>query len=320
MRIAIIGAGMAGLSCADGLTNAGHRVTLYDKGRGPGGRMSTRRIETTAGIASFDHGAQYFTVRNPGFAAQVRVWADNGIAAPWPDAGPDAWVGTPGMNAIVKQMASQHDAHFATLIKGLFLDSSGWWLVGDQHRFGPYDALVLAIPAEQCAPLLSLADFDMARRVHDYRTLPCWTVMLAFDQPVSAGQPIYRHIGDIGWAARNSAKPGRGGPESWVIQATPAWSATHVDDDAASVTETLVRQFAALIGSKLPPPIMAQAHRWRFARASGSNNGAYWGARWNAAKQVGVCGDWLLGPRIENAWLSGQMMARRIMAQTPSTG
>jgi predicted NAD/FAD-dependent oxidoreductase len=61
MDFAIIGAGMAGLACADALKEAGHNVALFDKGRGPGGRMSTRRMETPLGEVAFDHGAQYFT-------------------------------------------------------------------------------------------------------------------------------------------------------------------------------------------------------------------------------------------------------------------
>lgn len=67
MRIGIVGAGMAGLACAEGLAGLGHEVVLFDKGRGPGGRMSTRRLPTSAGEAHFDYGAQYFTVRDKNF-------------------------------------------------------------------------------------------------------------------------------------------------------------------------------------------------------------------------------------------------------------
>jgi monoamine oxidase len=61
MQVGIIGSGIAGLSCADRLTSFGHEVCLFDKGRGPGGRMSTRRVEVEGHTLSFDHGAQYFT-------------------------------------------------------------------------------------------------------------------------------------------------------------------------------------------------------------------------------------------------------------------
>ena len=112
MLIAIVGAGIAGLSCADALTNMGHDVILLDKGRGPGGRMSTRRMDTPLGQVAFDHGAQYFTARDPGFCAQVDVWAEHGIVARWPQAAVDAWVGVPGMNAVIKAMAAWHDVRW----------------------------------------------------------------------------------------------------------------------------------------------------------------------------------------------------------------
>ena len=108
MRCAIVGAGMAGLACADALKHAGHSVALFDKGRGQGGRMSTRRLPTSLGEVAIDHGAQYFTARDLAFKQLVATWRDLGIALPWPLAGADAWIGVPGMSAIVKQMASIH--------------------------------------------------------------------------------------------------------------------------------------------------------------------------------------------------------------------
>ena len=90
MRYAIVGAGMAGLACAEALKQAGHSVVLFDKGRGAGGRMSTRRLPTSLGEVAIDHGAQYFTARDPAFKNLVSTWRDQGIAVPWPLAGVDA--------------------------------------------------------------------------------------------------------------------------------------------------------------------------------------------------------------------------------------
>jgi predicted NAD/FAD-dependent oxidoreductase len=97
---------MAGLACAEALREAGLQVTLFDKGRAAGGRMSTRRVPTLAGAAGFDQGAQYFTARDPAFRAGVEGWSEGGQAAPWPAAGDDARVGTPGVNAPVRLMAA----------------------------------------------------------------------------------------------------------------------------------------------------------------------------------------------------------------------
>ena len=78
-RIAIIGAGIAGLACATALRQAGFQVSLFVKSRGAGGRMSTRR----GADWQCDHGAQYFTARNPEFRAQVTRWEQAGVAAHW---------------------------------------------------------------------------------------------------------------------------------------------------------------------------------------------------------------------------------------------
>jgi predicted NAD/FAD-dependent oxidoreductase len=81
--IAIIGAGLAGAAAGRSLQEAGHQVTLFDKGRGPGGRMSTRRMETALGTVRLDHGAQFFTVRGEGLTKAVAGWTAAGACAPW---------------------------------------------------------------------------------------------------------------------------------------------------------------------------------------------------------------------------------------------
>ena len=113
-EILIIGAGMAGLSCASALSKAGRDVRILDKGRGPGGRMAARRAEIGGELVSFDHGAQFFTARDAAFAEQVEKWHSAGIVARWPAASDEAWIGTPGMNAPIREMAESLNVHWGT--------------------------------------------------------------------------------------------------------------------------------------------------------------------------------------------------------------
>ena len=301
MRIGIVGAGMAGLACAEALRDAGCIVTLFDKGRAAGGRMSTRRVVTPAGEASFDHGAQYFTVRDPGFRNRVARWRTSGIVAPWPAAGDDAWVGTPGMNGPVREMAGAMDVHWSVPVGALDHGPAGWLIEGSE-----FDAAVVAVPAEQAAPLLMPWDGTMAARAAHAASAPCWTVMAAFADRLPIAADILRDCGIIGWAARNSAKPGRSGLESWVVQATPAWSREHLEQEADSVIAPLLDALTRCVRDVMVPPVGAYAHRWRYAR-SGSAGG---GPAWNPALRLGACGDWLVGPRVEAAWLSGSQLAK----------
>ena len=303
MNIAIIGAGMAGLACATALIRAGHSVKLYDKGRRAGGRMSTRRVSTPAGEASFDHGAQYFTARDPAFRRQVAEWQAAGIVTPWLAAGPDAWVGTPGMNAPVKLMAEKLDIDWDVQVNAL-VSQDGSWRVADSA----FDAALLAVPSENALPLLTGCDAAMAARAAATPAQPCWTVLVAFASALPEVADIMREQGIIGWAARNSAKPARSGPESWVIQAGPGWSKEHLEAAPDAIIAALLAAFEARIGTKLPPTLALTAHRWRYARSGAAGEGCLW----NPSRRLGVCGDWLLGPRVECAWLSGVQLAAAV--------
>ena len=312
MNIAIIGAGMAGLSCAEALSGQGHRIALFDKGRGPGGRMSTRRASLGEIELRFDHGAQYFTARAPGFAQQVAAWVEQGVVAQWPAAGPDAFVGTPAMNAPIAQMAQRHGVRFGHHVAGLKRDAGQWHVhLQDGSLHGPYDAAILALPAEQAAMMLEPHHLEMSAAARASRSQPCWTAMLAFEAPLPIVSDILRADGPVVWAARNSAKPGRNGQEAWVIQAGAQWSSEHLEDKAELVADALASWLADQAGLSISP-IWQTAHRWRYAKTHRSARQALW----NHDLRLGACGDWLMGPRVELAWLSGQHLAKRMAEQS----
>ena len=308
MTIAIVGAGIAGLSCAARLAEAGAPVSLFDKGRAPGGRLSTRRAETRLGAVSFDHGAQYFTARDPDFRRQVADWQRDGIAAPWPAAGDDAWVGVPGMNAPARALAGGRAIALSCRIDAIARDGAGWHLVGADT--GAFDRAVVALPAEQAAALLRPVAPEMAALAAATPSDPCWTAMASFAAPLAIPGDVVKRAGPIGWAARNSAKPGRGGPESWVVQASPDWSRRHLEETPEAVLPLLLSALGDVTGNPLPEPVHAAAHRWRYARSGTLGQDTLW----DAALGLGACGDWLLGPRVEAAWLSGRRLADAMLA------
>jgi len=315
-QIAIIGAGVAGLGAARTLSAAGAEVVVFDKGRGPGGRASTRRGD----FGRFDHGAQFFTVRSERFARVVDGWARTGVAAPWegefvtrrdgrrePDGERARWVGVPGMNEIVRDLADGLDVRFGTRVESVTRAGAVWSMLGEAGQdLGTFDGIVVAVPSFQAGVLLEPIAPALGRRAELAVMQPCWTVMAAFREPVGAGFDGLRmqDDGPLGWAGCDSSKPGRelDGHERWVLQASPKWSREHLEQSPEWVTHELLEALSALTGKVLPPLIGAEAHRWRYALASDPV-----GERclFDAAGRVGVCGDWLIGARIEAAYLSG---------------
>ncbi|GAB5347814.1 NAD(P)/FAD-dependent oxidoreductase [Alteriqipengyuania sp. 357] len=313
MKIAIIGAGMAGLTCGLRLRDSGHEVSLFDKGRGAGGRMATRRIEHDGQTFHFDHGAQYFTARDPDFVQQVEDWSRNGVVDRWSAAGQDVWVGTPGMNAPIRAMADALGVRFVRRVYAVARVDSRWRLAGEDLPSGLFDAVVVATPAEQAAPLLEPHSREMGDSAHWVGSAPCWSAMVVFAGRVDAPDTLSDVLpdgGTIGWAARNSAKPGRdAAQECWTIHASPDWSRTHLEERPADVCAELVDAFVQQVGA-LPPVIVRDAHRWRYAMVEKNDEDALW----DTTLRLGACGDWLSGPRVENAFLSGAQLAALIGA------
>ena len=272
--------------------------------------MSTRRVMTDLGGASFDHGAQYFTARDAGFRAQVAAWQRAGLAAPWPAAGQDCWVGTPGMNTPVKHLAQAASVRWGTRADRLTGGPGDWTLYGEGLEAGPFETVLLAVPAENATTLLDTAAPALAAVAAATQAQPCWTVMAAFTGRVATADDVMREGGAIGWAARNSAKPGRTGPEAWIVQAGPGWSRDHLEQTPEEVVPALLEALSVRIGAELPPVLTASAHRWRYARSGNAERGMVW----DRTLQIGLCGDWLLGPRVECAWLSGFQLGEAVAA------
>lgn len=305
MRLAIIGAGLAGLACAKRLRALGMEARLFDKGKGPSGRLASRRIATPLGEAVFDMGAQYFTVRDRDFAAQVAQWLAKDLVAPWPEAGSGAWVGVPTMAAPLKAMAANHDIRWNTFVGGVSREGRVWRLHLKEGDEAPFDAVIIALPAEQAMPLLALNDIDFMNRSAASVSQPCWTGLFAFDAPLETSSPVLRDGRVLAWAARNTSKPDRAGPEAWVAQAQPAWSQAHLERTPDEVADILLAELFEITGVPPRTPLARHAHRWRFARSTGLDIGPLW----SPALRLGVCGDWLLAPRVESAWLSGHRLA-----------
>lgn len=307
MKIAIIGAGIAGLNAACRLREAGADCTVFEKSRGPGGRMATRRADDL----QFDHGAQYFTARGARFQSQMAQWASQGVVAEWL---PGKWVGTPGMTAPARSLAEGLQVVREYRVTGLAGGPGHWRLISDDAPTSAigresFDAVIMAIPAPQVVPLAASAGilFDELERV---RYAPCLTLMLAFEKVTGLRESSLRPPdGPVGWIARNDTKPGRPGvPESLVVHATPAWSKVHLEDAVESTADALLRDLRPYIGDA--EPVFRKVHRWRYARVEETAGVPF---LWNPVQQLGACGDWAVGPRVESAFDSGAALATALI-------
>jgi len=318
-RVAVIGAGLSGLALARFLTGIGFPVKVFDKGRGPAGRMSTRHRDG----GTFDHGAQYFTARDPDFQRMVRTWTEQGLVAEWrgrfgslshgtvtPETeGPVRYVGVPGMSAVAQGLASGVDVRTGVRVEQLRREEGAWALASETgEALGTFDVVVAAVPAPQAVALLS-ASPSLVARAAEARMEPCWAVMASFEAPVPLPlDGVFVQDSPLSWAARDSDKPGRPPGERWVLHATPEFTREHLEASPEAVAPLLVGAFARAAGLELSPR-EAVAHRWRYARPAPALTE---GALFDPELRLGACGDWCAGSRVEGAFLSGMALSKKI--------
>jgi predicted NAD/FAD-dependent oxidoreductase len=345
-KIAVVGAGISGLTCARALQAGGADVTVFDKGRFVGGRLASRERQG----GQFDYGAQYFTVRSERFRLAVEEWTASGVVAPWSghfgivrdgvitDSPPERtrYVGQPCMSSLgrhlsrdlpllslhrVVQLAFDQTLRTFQLSGGIVHSAAQSGHDAEQFYRSGYEFIVLNLPPAQICEFVSSLDDDCLKDAigHSdaFKSLqvvslaPCFAAMVQFAGPVdSSFDGLSVKGGALSWLARDSSKPGRPALESWVLHGSAEWSKAHLEEDLEDVGQVLLAEMQTLFGRPLPAVVYLKTQRWRYALPE---NPLADGFLLDADAALGYCGDWCQGNNIEAAFLSGQKLAEQII-------
>jgi renalase len=319
-RVAIVGAGLAGLSCARTLRSTGISVDVFEELSHVGGRIAT----TCAGRDRFDHGAQYLLPQDNEFRSYLTEISRLGFAERWaprlrpgalpPGPNGDPWiVGKPGMSSLVRPLADNVRVTLGKRVRSLEQRDNGWhlWLPEDVS-VGPFEAVAIAVPVFEAMRLLG-DNHPLTMRLPLVRMLPCWALMVRIEEQNFPSQDVFINASEIlRWIARDNTKPGRDqSGESLVAHASPAWSIAAEDADADDVAEELWSEVGRILD--LPPvrPSRMLAYLWRkgiVERALGQSH------LYSSQLRIGVAGDWCLGSYAEHAFTSGRRLGQAIAA------
>ena len=313
MYITVVGAGLSGLMAARSLASRGHSVIVLDKGRGVGGRLATRRI----GEAVFDHGAQFFTVRDPKFQALVDGWLAAGVVRVWchgfgaEQDGYPRYVGSAGMTSIAKHLAMGLDVRTSSLVFSVLPAANGGWTTTlDTGEAFDSDAVILTAPIPQSFGFAFTGgvEFPEELRTIDYdRTLG---LLVALDGSPAIPSPgaLQNPDGVFSFVGDNQAK-GISPVPAVTFHANPQWSAEHWDTPHDEAEELLRSAAAAYLGNA--SILASNFKRWRFATPQRNWPDRFWS---NDAGNMVVAGDAFAGPRVEGAALSGLAAADAVLA------
>ncbi|MEM6637182.1 MAG: FAD-dependent oxidoreductase [Pseudomonadota bacterium] len=305
MRIAVIGSGITGLSCASALAAAGLSPVVLDKGRGVGGRAATRRL---ANGQRFDHGAGSVIARGPSLRAALSDATSAGAAHPInDDPNHRAFVGTPGMSSIPKHIGRGLEIKQGIQVTALH-EIAGSWHVQAQDYQAKFDRVVLTVPAPQVAPILG-DGHPLSASAKDIAFDPCLTLMAVLaGGPQTDAAPVDQ--GPLERISCESAKPGRPAGDCWVVQADAEFSRAHLETSLEDIPALLLPHLLKHTGHAPDEVHAAIGHRWRYAHATRPLGTAYLG---DARQGIFIGGDWCLGREVEHAWDSGRAIAEAIL-------
>ncbi|TVP77958.1 MAG: FAD-dependent oxidoreductase [Puniceicoccaceae bacterium] len=307
--VLIIGAGISGLICATELKATGHSVRLLDKGRGVGGRMATRQM---AG-GRLDHGAQYFTVRDPRLQAYVDVWLEAGVIKKWfthlpEDSSPEGYpryCGVQGMTDVPKFLARDLELHNSQQVTELSRDSDLWiarTATGDSFLARH---LVVTAPLPQALNLLDTSGLRYANGDAEALRAVCYerglAALLVLRGPSGLAKPGGRkiHSGPLTWMADNQQKGISPELTTVTLHASAEFADAHWDSSDAVRGPLMLAAAAPYLQSEV---MECSCHRWGFTRPVNPWPEPYYQ---NAGLQLTLAGDSFGGARVEGAVLSG---------------
>ncbi|MFL2529112.1 MAG: NAD(P)/FAD-dependent oxidoreductase [Candidatus Azotimanducaceae bacterium] len=320
-RVAIIGAGLSGLSLANLLGNKVD-VTLFEKARGVSGRMSTRRAEPYF----FDHGAQYFTARTKPFQNFIQPFINDGFIKRWSaryarfdddkiierkdwENDEPRYVGMPGMNSFAKALSKQLNIKLNTRVTSLEKDNK--WVLKDAEGciHEGFDWVISTAPSPQTSALLPKS-FPYLKDIEGIEMRACFSLMLGFSRGLNLDFDA-AHVmnADISWLAVNSNKPGRSNTASLIVHSSEDFAEKNLEKDPLEIQQYLCDETSRIISTDVSSAQFKAVHRWRYANNVERKTFPVF---LDNDANLAACGDWCLGGRVENAFVSANNLYEKM--------
>ena len=320
-KIAIIGAGMSGITVAKELAKS-NEVVVFDKSRGIGGRMATRRTPNY----HFDHGAQFFTAKSDEFKELcqkakkdnvIEKWecqlveiSDNNINTKSYVNNSQYFVAKPQMNSLCKYMGKDLNILLSKKIDAINFDKNKWSLKTlENDIFEDFDYLILAIPSHQAVNLIpgNFKHFDI---VSNIKMSGCFTLMLGFQEDINLEfDAALVKESNISWISLNSSKPGRKNGYSLVVNSSNRWADENIEEELEIIKEKMITSLKEIINFDFNNIDYQNIHRWSYANAALRKGDK---SLFDKSLNLGICGDYLISGRVENAFLSGLDLYKNI--------
>ncbi|MBD1164428.1 NAD(P)-binding protein [Pelagibacterales bacterium SAG-MED13] len=317
----VIGSGISGATIAN-LLNKKYRVNLYDKGRGPGGRSSFKRIK---GRVGFDHGTQYFSPKTIKFKKFTNSLIKKKILKKWKgnhiflnskikeNKKHVKLIGNNGNNDICKYLLKKIKCYYNNEVKKIYYKKKQWSLLFSDGRVEFYKGIILTCPFPQLKKLSAKyinSTFIKKKLEMDANI----TVLIAIKKNKKSPSSFLFDDPILGWAGNeNSKNRFKSKYDLWTLQSTFKWANKNIDRNKQNLkknSKILIEKFFKLTKIKRAKVFYSINHGWKY---SSNSKPLKIKSYWDPSKKIGVCADWFIGPRLESGWISAHDLFKKII-------
>lgn len=316
----VIGSGISGATIAN-LLNKKFQVNLYDKGRGPGGRASFKRVK---GQIGFDHGTQYFSPKTIEFKKftnrliKIKIlkkWSGNHIflnSKKKENKKHIKIIGKKGNNDICKFLLKKVKCFYQSEVKKIYYKNKLWFLLFTDGKIRTYKGVILTCPFPQLKKLSEkfINNTFIKRKLKMDANI---TVMIAIKKNKKSPSSFLFDDPVLGWAGNeNTKKRFKSKYDLWTLQSTFKWANKNIDKnkkDLKKNSKILIDKFFKLTKIKKTKVIYSINHGWKY---SSNSKPLKIRSYWDPQKKIGVCADWFIGPRLESGWISAHDLFKKI--------
>ena len=316
----VIGSGISGATIAN-LLNKKFQVNLYDKGRGPGGRASFKRVK---GQIGFDHGTQYFSPKTIEFKKftnrliKIKIlkkWSGNHIflnSKKKENKKHIKIIGKKGNNDICKFLLKKVKCFYQSEVKKIYYKNKLWFLLFTDGKIRTYKGVILTCPFPQLKKLSEkfINNTFIKRKLKMDANI---TVMIAIKKNKKSPSSFLFDDPVLGWAGNeNTKKRFKSKYDLWTLQSTFKWANKNIDKNKKNLkknSKILIDKFFKLTKIKKTKVIYSINHGWKY---SSNSKPLKIRSYWDPKKKLGVCADWFIGPRLESGWISAHDLFKKI--------
>lgn len=324
-KIAIIGAGIAGVISASILNNNGFDVTLIDKSRGVSGRSTTKRWPTVD--TGIDMGVPYLKLSELTTTVEpyLKNLLDLGIISVWKNIKEinsqiekiDTYIGMPKMSSIARFLSANIRIIPMQKIDTVKKVINKWVVRSSSDEFSDFDVVIFAIPSLQLNDIKGIPTDLNTQLAHNLKYDAINTLLIETKQPLWNDEKNELELNDsiIHSIIANYKKSGREDDHfTYTVQSNEDWATDTFDKlSKEDVEKALVKELKKKLKLKNSDILHSLLHRWRYAIPSTKNSGFNDGYFQSKEDDTFlVCGDWCNSPNYLGAMESGILAANAV--------